>query len=1075
MLLHATLLANLVVMPLEGFEVILGMDWLSRHRAWLDCARGRVFFEDDHRGVLAYYGIKPSVSATFVTLMRAERALVDGEVYLVSLTYIGEETGKELRMEDIPVVQEFEDVFRALTELPPPRSNPFTINLELSAAPIAKAPYRMAPAELAELKKQLEDLLDKGFIRPSSSPWGAPVLFVKKKDGSMRLCIDYRGINNVTIKDKYPLPRIDELLDQLRGASLFSKIDLASGYHQIPIAENDVMKTAFNTRYGQFEFVVMPFGLTNAPAVFMRLMNEVFHDYLDKFVIVFIDDILIYSRSEEEHKEHLRMVLERLRDRKLFAKLSKCRFWKREIGFLGHRVSKEGVSVDPEKIEVIQKWPCPTSVTEIRSFLGLAGYYQKFVQAFSSIAKPLTRLTGKEVPFLWDEHTERAFNKLKEALTTAPVLALPQPGKPYVVYTDASRVGLGCVLMQENRVIAYASRQLKKHEENYPTHDLEMAAVVFALKIWRSYLYGESVQVFTDHKSLKYLFTQADLNLRQRRWMEFISDYDVQIQYHPGKANVVADALSRRRAVVDSERDLEKLSDEFKKVTLAALEGESSEPLGMQAVNQASLIQRIRGAQQQDENLKIIMEQLREQGGPNASGYHMAEDGTLLLNGRITVPKEGGFKEEILKLAHQSLLSIHPGSTKMYRDMRRYYHWPGMKKSVARWVAQCQVCQQIKAEHQVPGGLLQSLPIPEWKWDSVSMDLITGLPVARGRSNNAIWVIMDRLTKVAHLLAIRDTDKTETLAELYINQIVKLHGVPANIVSDRDPRFTAAFWRALQGALGTELHISTAFHPETDGQTERTIQTIEDMLRLCILDWSGTWENYLPLIEFSYNNSFHASIAMSPYEALYGRPCRTPLCWTEVGERRLFGPGVIEETLEKLQVIRANMKKAHDRQKKNADQRRREVVFAVGDMVYLKVSAQKGKDHFGKVGKLAVRFIGPYWIIGRVGEVAYRLELPEDMNLHPVFHVSMLRRHIRDPDSIEPERIPELRTNLTYPEGPIRIGERRLKKLKNREIPKIQVFWGRQNRLVITWEDEDRFRQNYPEFFEDEAATSSAP
>ena len=371
--------------------------------------------------------------------------------------------------------------------------------------------------------------------------------------------------------------------------------------------------------------------------------------------------------------------------------------------------------------------------------------------------------------------------------------------------------------MQEDRVIAYASRQMKKHEENYPTHDLEMAAVVFALKIWRSYLYGESVQVFTDHESLKYMFTQADLNLRQIRWMEFIADCDVQIQYHPGKANVVADALSRRRAVVDSERDLEKLSDECKKVTLAALEGESSEPLGMQAVNQASLIQRIRGAQQQDENLKIIMEQLREQGGPNASGYHMAEDGTLLLNRRITVPKEGGFKEEILKLAHQSLLSIHPGSTKMYRDMRRYYHWPGMKKSVARWVAQCQVCQQIKAEHQVPGGLLQSLPIPEWKWDSVSMDLITGLPVARGRSNNAIWVIMDRLTKVAHLLAIRDTDKTETLAELYINQIVKLHGVPANIVSDRDPRFTAAFWRALQGALGTELHISTAFHPETDG------------------------------------------------------------------------------------------------------------------------------------------------------------------------------------------------------------------------------------------------------------------
>ena len=493
----------------------------------------------------------------------------------------------------------------------------------------------------------------------------------------------------------------------------------------------------------------------------------------------------------------------------------------------------------------------------------------------------------------------------------------------------------------------------------------------------------------------------------------------------------------------------------------------------MQAVNQASLVQRIRQAQTEDDDLKKIVEQLKEEDEFNANDYHVAEDGTLLLNGRITVPKEGGFREEILKTADHSLSSIHPGSTKMYIDVRRFYHWPGMKKAIAKWVAHSPVCQQIKAEHQVPGGLLQSLPIPEWKWDSVSMDLITGLPVARGRSNNVIWVIMDRLTKVAHLLVIRDTDKTETLAELYIDQIVRLHGVPGNTISDRDPRFTAAFWRALQGALGRKLHISTAFHLETDGQTERTIRTLEDMLRLCILDWAGTWENYLPLVEFSYNNSYHASIAMSPYEELYGRPCRTPLCWTEVGERRLFGPGIIKETLEKLRVIRANMKKAHDCQKKYADQRRREVVFEIGDMVYLKVSAQKGKDRFDKIGKLAVRFIGPYRIIGTVGEVAYRLELPEDMNLHPVFHVSMLRKHIYDPSSIEPERIPELRQDLTYPEGPIRIGERRLKKLKNWQIPQIQVFWGRQNRMVITWEDEERFHQNYPEFFEDEAGTSA--
>jgi len=336
-------------------------------------------------------------------------------------------------------------VFKPLEGLPPPRNHPFPINLEPRAITIVRAPYRMAPAELVELKKQLEDLLEKGFIRPG----GAPVLFVKKKDGSMRLCIDYRGLNNMTIKDKYPFPRVDELLDQLRRACWFSKIDLSSRYHQISISEPYVMKIAFQTRYGQYEFVVMPFGLTNTPAAFMRLMNEVFHDYLDSLVIIFIDDILVYSRSAEEHREHLWKVLDRLREQRLFAKFSNCKFWQREIGFLGPRISGQGVTADPEKIVVIQQWSQPTSITGVRSFLGLAGYYRKFVKGFSSITKPLTRLTGKGVPFIWNKDVEEAFVKLKNALTTVPILALPEPNKPYDIYTDASRVGLGCVLMQE--------------------------------------------------------------------------------------------------------------------------------------------------------------------------------------------------------------------------------------------------------------------------------------------------------------------------------------------------------------------------------------------------------------------------------------------------------------------------------------------------------------------------------------------------------------------------------------------------------------------------------------------------
>ncbi|KAL4022992.1 hypothetical protein IC575_016739 [Cucumis melo] len=362
----------------------------------------------------------------------------------------------------------------------------------------------------------------------------------------MRLCIDYRELNKVTVKNRYPLPRIDDLFDQLQGATVFSKIDLRSGYHQLRIKEEDVPKTAFRSRYGHYEFIVMSFGLTNAPAVFMDLMNRVFRKFLDTFVIVFIDDILIYSKTEAEHEEHLRMVLQTLRDNKLYAKFSKCEFWLKQVSFLGHVVSKAGVSVDPAKIEAVTGWTRPSTVSEVRSFLGLAGYYRRFVENFSRIATPLTQLTRKGVPFVWSKACEDSFQNLKQKLVTAPVLTVPDGSGSFVIYSDASKKGQGCVLMQQGKVVAYASRQLKSHEQNYPTHDLELAAVVFALKIWRHYLYGEKIQIFTDHKSLKYFFTQKELNMRQRRWLELVKDYDCEILYHPGKANVVADALSRK-------------------------------------------------------------------------------------------------------------------------------------------------------------------------------------------------------------------------------------------------------------------------------------------------------------------------------------------------------------------------------------------------------------------------------------------------------------------------------------------------------------------------------------------------
>ncbi|KAL0536857.1 hypothetical protein IC582_025820 [Cucumis melo] len=469
----------LLVLDMD-FDVILGMDWLAANHASIDCSRKEVAFNPPSLASFKFKGEGSRSLPKVISAMRASKLLSQGTWSILASVVDTREVDVSLSSE--PVVRDYLDVFpEELPGLPPHREIEFAIELEPGTVPISRAPYRMAPAELKELKVQLQELLDKGFIRPSVSPLGAPVLFVKKKDGSMRLCIDYRELNKVTVKNKYPLPRIDDLFDQLQGATVFSKINLQSGYHQLRIKDGDVPKTAFRSRYGHYEFIVMSFGLTNAPAVFMDLMNRVFREFLDTFVIVFIDDILIYSKTEAEHEEHLRMVLQTLRDNKLYAKFSKCEFWLKQVSFVGHVVSKAGVSVDPAKIEAVTSWARPSTVSE---------------------------LTRKGAPFVWSKACEDSFQNLKQKLVTASILTVPDGSGSFVIYSDASKKGLGCVLMQQGKVVAYASRQLKSHEQNYPTHDLELAAVVFALKIWRHYLYGEKIQIFTDHKSLKYFFTQ---------------------------------------------------------------------------------------------------------------------------------------------------------------------------------------------------------------------------------------------------------------------------------------------------------------------------------------------------------------------------------------------------------------------------------------------------------------------------------------------------------------------------------------------------------------------------------------
>ncbi|KAE8705397.1 cytochrome P450 78A7-like [Hibiscus syriacus] len=832
------------VIPLDDFDFVLGLSFLDRINAFpvpfTDC----LCILDPKQQCIVPVSRGSGVGAKVLSAIQFSKAVRKEEPTFLAVLVCDEPTTTY----DVPdvvshVLAKFKDVMPAELpkKLPPKREVDHKIELVPNVEPPARAPYRMAPPELEEMRRQLKDLLDAGYIRPSKSPYGALVLFQKKHDDSLRMCIDYRALNKLTVKNKYPIPLIPDLFDQLGSARWFTKLDLRSGYYQVRIAEGDESKTTCVTRYSSYEYLVMPFGLTNAPAIFCTLMNKVLQPFLDRFVVVYLDDIVIYSKTLEEHVEHLKQVFLVLRDNELYVKEEKCPFAQTEVPFLGHIVGGGKIWMDRDKIRAIEEWKVPTKVTELRSFLGLANYYRCFFKGYSKISTPLTELLKKDKRWDWSSKCQSAFEELKLAMISEPVLVLPDHTKSFEVFTDASDVAIGGVLMQEGHPVAYESRKLNETERRYTVHEKEMTAVVHCLRTWRYYLLGSKFIVFTDNVANSYFLTQKKLSPKQARWQEFLAEFDLSFEHKSGKVNFVADALSRRY-------NMELVSMPMGHMRERIKEGLSHDPMA------TSLI-------------KLDTE--------GKTRKFWLEGGLLYARGhRLYVPQFEGLRKEIMKECHDSKWAGYPGIHRTLALIADHYYWPHMGNDVEAYVKTCLVCQQDKIEQKKPAGLLQPLPIPERPWESLSMDCIVGLPVTDGFSS--IMVVIDRFYKYGTFIPASKVCPAEEAARLFLKHVVKYWGVPKTIISDRDTRFTGRFWKELFKLMGSSLNFSTSVHPQTDGQTERVNALVETYLRHYVSATQCDWPKLLDIAQFSYNLQMSKATNQSPFEIVTGKQPLTP-------------------------------------------------------------------------------------------------------------------------------------------------------------------------------------------------------